>query len=78
MNQDIKLFVATKAFVLYENKMLILCESSKYIDRANTDKYDVVGGRIEPEQRFNESLLREVKEETGLDNIQIGDPFYVG
>jgi 8-oxo-dGTP pyrophosphatase MutT (NUDIX family) len=35
-----------------------------------------VGGRVELGQRFDESLKREVKEETGLD-VRIGRPFFV-
>jgi len=73
----VKIWVATKVFVTYRGKVLILREASKYKDGTNAGKYDVVGGRIEPGQRFDESLLREVKEETGL-TVKIGRPFYVG
>ena len=72
-----KLFVACKAFIVYNAKVLILKESSKYKDGVNIGKYDVVGGRLEPGQHFQESLIREIKEETGLD-VEIGKPFYVG
>lgn len=73
---DIKLFVATKAFIFHQGKVLILRESSKYSDGANSGKYDVVGGRVTPGQRFDESLKREVREETGLD-VDIMEPFFV-
>lgn len=73
---DIKLFVATKAFIVYKQKVLILRESSQYKDGANIGKYDVVGGRINPGQRFDESLIREIKEETGLE-VKIGRPFFM-
>jgi 8-oxo-dGTP diphosphatase len=73
---NIRLFVATKAFIIHQDKILILRESSKYKDGSNSAKFDAVGGRIEPGQNFRESLLREVKEETGLD-IEIGKPFFV-
>ena len=73
----IKLFVATKAFINYKGKILVLRESSRYSDGTNSGKYDVVGGRIEPGQRFDESLMREIKEETGL-SVKLGKPFYVG
>ncbi len=72
----IKLFVATKAFIILDHKVLILKESSQYEDGVNVGKFDVPGGRIEPGQRFDESLRREVKEETGLD-IKIGKPFFI-
>ena len=57
-----KLFVATKAFVFYKEKVLILRESDKYKDGTNAGGYDIVGGRVEPGQRFDESLLREIKD----------------
>ena len=72
-----KLFVATKAFIEYEGKILILQESGKYVDGTNVGRYDVPGGRVEPGQRFDESLRREIKEETGLE-VEVGGPFYVG
>ena len=70
-----KLFVATKAFIMKDGKILILKESQKYKDGANAGRFDVVGGRVKPGQRFDESLLREIKEETGLD-VKIGKPFF--
>lgn len=74
----IKLFVAVKAFVTNsKGEVLLLRESSKYEDGTNSGKYDIVGGRINPGERFDDSLLREIKEETGL-NAKIGKPFYVG
>lgn len=71
-----KLFAATKAFIVHDGKILLLKESSKYNDGSNEGKFDVVGGRVEPGQKFDESLLREIKEETGLD-VQVGRPFFV-
>ncbi len=73
---DIKLFVATKAFIHHDGKILILRESAKYQDGTNADAYDVVGGRVEPGERFDESLLREIREETGL-SATIEKPFFV-
>lgn len=74
---NIKIFAATKAFIVYNGKVLILRESVKYQDGGNVGRYDVPGGRVEPGQRWDESLKREIKEETGLE-ITIGRPFYVG
>lgn len=73
---EIKLFVATKALIVHSGKILLLRESKKYNDGTNIGKFDVSGGRIEPGQRFDESLRREVKEETGLE-VEIGRPFFV-
>jgi 8-oxo-dGTP diphosphatase len=71
-----KLWVATKAFIVYNGKVLIIRESTKYVDGANPNKYDVVGGRIEPGQRFDDSLRREIREETGLE-VSIGRAFHI-
>lgn len=71
-----KLSIATKAFIIYNEKVLILRESSEYKGGINAGKYDVVGGRIKPGLGFDENLRREIKEETGL-NVKIGDVFFV-
>ena len=71
-----KIFVATKAFIIHDGKVLLLKESSAYTDGSNVGKFDVVGGRVQPGQRFDESLIREIKEETGL-HVTIGRPFFV-
>jgi 8-oxo-dGTP diphosphatase len=73
---EIKQFTATKAFIRYQDKILILRESGDYDDGTNEGSFDIPGGRVNPGQRFDESLRREIKEETGL-NIAIGNPFFV-
>ncbi len=73
---DTKLFVATKAFINHNGKILILRESSGYADGSNVAKFDVIGGRIKPGQRFDESLLREIHEETGL-KASLGNAFFI-
>ena len=71
-----RIFVATKAFIVFHEKVLILRESSQYQDGVNIGRYDVPGGRVEPGERFDTSLLREIKEETGID-VKVGRPFFV-
>ncbi len=73
---EVKLFVATKAFICYNGKVLLLRESKNYTDGAHIGKLDVVGGRIAPGEHFQNSLKREIKEETGL-SVEIGKPFFV-
>ena len=68
-----KLFVATKAFIVHNGKILLVRESKKYGDGTQSGNYDVPGGRIKPGERFDESLAREIKEETGL-SVRIGLP----
>jgi len=70
------IFPATKAFILYNGKVLILRESSDYEEGTNLGLYDVPGGRVKPGQKHHESLLREIKEETGLE-VKIGRPFHI-
>lgn len=77
IHMEPKLFVATKAFINYRGKILILRESNTYQDGTQTAKYDVAGGRLTPGEKFDEALKREILEETGLD-VEIGKPFYVG
>lgn len=60
---DIRLFVAVKAFIMREGKLLMLREASTYQDGTNLAKYDLPGGRIEPQEKLEEALAREVKEE---------------
>lgn len=71
------LFVALKAFIVRDGKVLILRESGSYVDSTQTGKYDVPGGRLQPGENFAEGLRREVKEETGLD-VAFGQPFHMG
>jgi 8-oxo-dGTP diphosphatase len=73
---DIKLFAATKALISHNGKILLIQESSKYKDGSQTGKFDVVGGRVTPGEHFEESLKREILEETGM-NVKIGAPFFV-
>ncbi|MDD5109859.1 MAG: NUDIX domain-containing protein [Patescibacteria group bacterium] len=73
---ETKQFIATKAFVEYRGKILIVHESPGYQEGTAKGKFDVVGGRIKPGEHYQDGLKREVKEETGLD-ITIGEPFYV-
>ena len=72
-----KLFLATKAFLIYEGKVLILRESGSYQDGTNAGRYDLPGGRLNPGEKYDEALAREVLEETGL-TIKIKKPLSVG
>jgi 8-oxo-dGTP diphosphatase len=65
-----QLFVGTKAIVHYEGKVLLLRESTEYIDGSEQGKWDVPGGRIEASETLEEGLVREVKEECGLEVIK--------
>ena len=73
----LKTFVAAKAFINCGGKVLVLRESPMYQDSSHLGKFDVPGGRLIPGEGFYDSLLREIKEETGLENVEIGRPFFI-
>jgi 8-oxo-dGTP diphosphatase len=73
---DIRVFTATKAFINFNGKILILREAITYKDASNVGKYHIPGGRIKPGQNWKESLQREIREESGLE-IKISRPFFV-
>ncbi len=60
-----KMVVAVKGLILYEGKVLI-------VQRANDDEigggtWELVGGKIEFGEDLETALVREIKEEVGLD-----------
>ena len=71
-----KMFVATKAFIVKDGKVLMVREAAAYDVGTNAGRYDVVGGRIEPGEHYEDALHREVKEEVGLE-VDIIGPFAV-
>jgi len=71
-----KMFVAMKGFVVHEGRVLVLREASSYKEGSNEGRYDIVGGRIKPGEHFQDSLVREIHEETGL-VVNVGKPFFV-
>ncbi len=77
MESNVTFFFATKAFIVHDGKILILQESSKYLDGTNKQAFDVVGGRLTPGEYFLDALKREIQEETGITDIEIGRPFFV-
>lgn len=64
-----KLFVGAKGIVHFNGKVLLVRESAHYTDGAEEGKWDMVGGRIESDEKVRDGLVREVKEESGLDVI---------
>ncbi len=60
-----KLFIGAKALIVHEGKVLLLREAA-YDEGTNEGKWDVPGGRINPEEPILEGLQREVTEESQL------------
>lgn len=70
--------VAAKALICTnEGKILLLRESGTYAEGTNMGKYQCPGGRLNAGESYNEALIREIKEETGL-AIEPLYPIYVG
>lgn len=79
MSEQIIQRVAFKAVIVNDdNQVLMLREASTYEEGTNTGKYHFPGGRLEPGEKWEDGLRREVLEETGIAQIEIGKPIFVG
>lgn len=72
-----KFFLATKAFIVHDKKVLILREAATNPDGVHAGTYYLPGGRLQPGEQVEDALRREVREETELDII-IKKPFAHG
>jgi len=70
------LFVAGKAIIESEGKILLLEEDSRDPDHTNAGMWDLPGGRIKFGEHPLDGLSREVREECGLE-VKIAEPIYV-
>jgi 8-oxo-dGTP diphosphatase len=70
-------FVAAKAFIIKDGKVLVIREAQTYSGGAHKGLYDFPGGKIKPGESFIEAIAREVKEECGL-AVTVDRPFFAG
>lgn len=75
---NVKQFISTKAFIVHQDKVLIIREADAYEDGVAAGKYEIPGGRIEPGEPFDSALLRELDEEVGITSVTVGKPFFIG
>jgi ADP-ribose pyrophosphatase YjhB (NUDIX family) len=79
INDQIVQRVAFKAVIVdSKNRILMLREADTYEEGTNKGKYHFPGGRLEPGEKWEVGLRREVEEETGFKNVKIGQPLFVG
>ncbi len=74
---DIIQRIAMKAVIVRKRRILIIREAATYGEGTQRGRYHMPGGRVEAGEHFEEALLREVREETGLE-VAVKEPIYVG
>ncbi len=72
-----KQYVAVRAVIVKDGKILLIRESQKYASGTNKGKYDFPGGKLKAGESLIDAIVREVSEEVGL-QVKIGNPFYAG
>lgn len=70
-----KQFVAVRGVIVKNGKVLIIRESNEYATGVNHGHYDFPGGKIKLGENIEDSLIRETKEEAGID-IKIIQAFF--
>jgi len=75
-DQQITQRIAAKALIVNDKgQILVLREAETYEEGTNIGRYELPGGRINRGEPLLEGLVREVKEESGLE-VEIGHVIY--
>lgn len=69
--------VAAKAVIVHKDKVLVVREAANHDTNTKAGQYQIVGGRLDPGESFQDGLKREVLEETGL-TITYDRPLDIG
>ncbi|MCW1907990.1 MAG: NUDIX domain-containing protein [Candidatus Saccharibacteria bacterium] len=70
--------ISMKAVLAHKGKVLILRKAKYDGNGGREGKWNLPGGRIEVGEHWQEALKREVLEETGIAEINIEYPIYIG
>jgi len=75
---EVNLRVAAKAVIMNDKHQILILREAGYDEGTQTHLYGLVGGRINADESFFDGLRREVREETGLTEIDVVKPLFVG
>ena len=67
-----------KAILVCDGKVLLLRKALYEGNGGKEGKWNTPGGRIEPGERWDEALKREIQEEAGIGDVTIKEPIYIG
>jgi 8-oxo-dGTP pyrophosphatase MutT (NUDIX family) len=70
--------ISMKAVLVHDGKVLILRKAKYDGNGGREGKWNMPGGRIEVGEHWEEALKREVLEETGISELHIEYPIYIG
>lgn len=72
--QHVHVTFVQKAFTTDDGRLLLVCKSAD--DPYHPGLWEVPGGRMQPAEGLDEHIVREVREESGID-IEPGPPFHM-
>lgn len=78
MSNNIVQRIAMKAVIIRDGKVLLVREASTDPESSQHGRFGLPGGKVEPGETWQDALRREVQEETGITNLEILHPVFVG
>lgn len=75
---DIVQRISVKAIIVKDGKVLLLRKAAYEGNAGNQGKWNTPGGRVEAGEHWEDALRREIKEETGITQLNVGPPIYIG